>query len=86
LFKLIAYNCIIIILRIYSEHGLQVYEFFVELGGEFGSSGRVHIYQTEMDDSEPSDGVEVKNRKSGLTLEPIMMLMCLGINANREYL
>eukprot|EP00102_Acyrthosiphon_pisum_P010126 XP_008178301.1 PREDICTED: proton-coupled folate transporter isoform X2 [Acyrthosiphon pisum] len=36
-----------------------------------------------MDDSEPSDCVEIKNRKSGLTLEPIMMLMCLGINANQ---
>ncbi|CAI6373169.1 unnamed protein product [Macrosiphum euphorbiae] len=35
-----------------------------------------------MDDSKPSDDVEVKNRKSGLTLEPIMLLMCLGINAN----
>ncbi|XP_016656087.1 uncharacterized protein LOC107882358 [Acyrthosiphon pisum] len=35
-----------------------------------------------MDDSGPSDGLDVQNRKSGLTLEPIMMLMCLGIKAN----
>ncbi|XP_022169083.1 proton-coupled folate transporter-like isoform X2 [Myzus persicae] len=35
-----------------------------------------------MEDSEPSNGVEVKNRKSGLTIEPIIMLISLGMYSN----
>jgi len=43
--------------------------------------------ETDMEDSDPSDGgLAVKNRNFGLTVEPIVMLICLGVQANREYL
>ncbi|KAL5239273.1 hypothetical protein ACI65C_006683 [Semiaphis heraclei] len=35
-----------------------------------------------MENSEPSNDVEVNNNKSGLTIEPVIMLMFLGIQAN----
>ncbi|XP_026817193.1 proton-coupled folate transporter-like [Rhopalosiphum maidis] len=35
-----------------------------------------------MDDSEPTNDVEIKNHKFGITLEPVMMLINIGIHAN----